>query len=41
MMDAERAEKVVDSFRHAWEGYRKYAWGSDELNAVTNRGRDK
>ena len=26
-----RQEAVVDAFRHAWKGYRSYAWGHDHL----------
>ena len=31
----ERQKKVVDAFKHAWEGYRKYAWGHDELRPIS------
>ena len=31
----ERQKKVVEAFKHAWEGYRKYAWGHDELRPVS------
>ncbi|KAF8314087.1 seven-hairpin glycosidase [Clavulina sp. PMI_390] len=34
---ASRAELVKDSFRYAWDGYEKYAFGSDELLPVSNR----
>ncbi|KAM3728980.1 Endoplasmic reticulum mannosyl-oligosaccharide 1,2-alpha-mannosidase [Dirofilaria immitis] len=26
---------VVNAFKHAWEGYKKYAWGHDHLKPVT------
>lgn len=26
---------MVDAFRHAWAGYRKFAWGHDELKPVS------
>lgn len=26
---------MVDAFRHAWLGYRKFAWGHDELRPVS------
>jgi len=26
---------VIDAFRHAWAGYRKFAWGHDELKPVS------
>jgi len=29
--DAKMAEKVRQEFLHTWEGYKKYAWGHDEL----------
>ena len=31
----ERQKKVVEAFKYAWEGYRKYAWGHDELRPVS------
>ncbi|XP_076836167.1 endoplasmic reticulum mannosyl-oligosaccharide 1,2-alpha-mannosidase [Brachyhypopomus gauderio] len=31
----ERAEAVREAFRHAWRGYRTYAWGHDELKPVS------
>uniref|UniRef100_G3TTP5 alpha-1,2-Mannosidase n=1 Tax=Loxodonta africana TaxID=9785 RepID=G3TTP5_LOXAF len=30
-----RQKAVVDSFRHAWKGYRKYVWGHDELRPLS------
>ncbi|XP_039714907.1 endoplasmic reticulum mannosyl-oligosaccharide 1,2-alpha-mannosidase isoform X1 [Pteropus medius] len=30
-----RQKAVVDAFRHAWLGYRKFAWGHDELKPVS------
>lgn len=30
-----RQEAVVDAFRHAWRGYKDYAWGRDELTPVS------
>ena len=31
----QRQKKVVEAFRHAWEGYKKYAWGHDELRPIS------
>jgi len=31
---------VVDSFRHAWKAYKKYAWGKDELKPVSHGSND-
>ncbi|XP_006109433.3 endoplasmic reticulum mannosyl-oligosaccharide 1,2-alpha-mannosidase, partial [Myotis lucifugus] len=31
----ERQQAVIDAFRHAWAGYRKFAWGHDELKPVS------
>ncbi|XP_070286342.1 endoplasmic reticulum mannosyl-oligosaccharide 1,2-alpha-mannosidase isoform X1 [Myotis yumanensis] len=31
----ERQQAVIDAFRHAWAGYRKFAWGHDELRPVS------
>jgi mannosidase alpha-like ER degradation enhancer 2 len=33
--DAEMAEKVRQEFRHAWAGYKQYAWGHDELRPLS------
>ena len=30
-----RRQAVVNAFRHAWSGYRKYAWGKDEFKPVS------
>jgi hypothetical protein len=39
-MKKEMAGKVVDACRHAWEGYKKYAWGFDDLRPLTKNGRN-
>jgi mannosidase alpha-like ER degradation enhancer 2 len=31
------AQQVRDQFLHAWNGYRQYAWGHDELRPLTNQ----
>ncbi|RPH31936.1 MAG: glycoside hydrolase family 47 protein [Bacteroidales bacterium] len=31
----EMASKVIDEFKHAWNGYKKYAWGHDALNPLS------
>lgn len=31
-----RTEAVKNAFRHAWNGYTKYAFGHDELRPLTN-----
>ncbi|XP_023687300.2 endoplasmic reticulum mannosyl-oligosaccharide 1,2-alpha-mannosidase isoform X1 [Paramormyrops kingsleyae] len=31
----DRAEAVREAFRHAWKGYRDFAWGHDELKPVS------
>ncbi|DAZ97066.1 TPA: hypothetical protein N0F65_001250 [Lagenidium giganteum] len=31
-------QMVVDMTRHAWKGYRNYAWGEDSLDAIKLRG---
>src|SRR5215470_4727249 len=33
--DAEMAERVRQEFRHAWTGYRQYAWGHDALKPLS------
>ena len=32
---AEMAERVRAEFLHAWNGYRQYAWGHDELRPLS------
>ncbi|KAK6349852.1 hypothetical protein TWF696_006115 [Orbilia brochopaga] len=36
----ERQAMVKDAFKHAWDGYRKYAWGHDEVMPVSGRSKD-
>ncbi|XP_041718241.2 endoplasmic reticulum mannosyl-oligosaccharide 1,2-alpha-mannosidase-like isoform X2 [Coregonus clupeaformis] len=31
----DRLEAVRDAFRHAWKGYKEFAWGKDELRPVS------
>ena len=38
--DAEMANRVRQEFLHAWEGYKKYAWGHDELRPLSKGYRD-
>ena len=26
---------VIDAFKHAWTGYKKYAWGHDEYHPIS------
>lgn len=33
----DRQRAIVKSFQHAWSGYKKYAWGHDELRPVSQR----
>jgi len=32
----ERQKEVVEEFLHAWNNYKKYAWGRDELKPVSH-----
>jgi ER degradation enhancer, mannosidase alpha-like 2 len=34
---AEMAERVKAEFLHAWDGYRQYAWGHDELRPLSKQ----
>lgn len=34
---AEMANRVRQEFLHAWNGYRQYAWGHDELRPLSNK----
>ena len=34
--EARRAAAVVEGFRHAWAGYKEYAFPNDELHPVSN-----
>ncbi|KAF7715495.1 Mannosyl-oligosaccharide 1,2-alpha-mannosidase [Penicillium ucsense] len=36
----QRRDKVRDAFLVSWQGYEKDAWGSDEYNPVSGRGRN-
>jgi ER degradation enhancer, mannosidase alpha-like 2 len=38
--DAEMAERVRQEFRHAWEGYKQYAWGHDALKPLSKTAHD-
>ncbi|KAJ8261079.1 hypothetical protein COCON_G00168020 [Conger conger] len=31
----ERSQAVLEAFRHAWKGYKEFAWGHDELKPVS------
>jgi mannosidase alpha-like ER degradation enhancer 2 len=33
-------ERVVEEFLHAWNGYKKYAWGHDALKPLSRSGHD-
>lgn len=33
----DRAQQIKDAFVHAYNGYRQYAWGADELLPLTNK----
>ncbi|KAK6357316.1 hypothetical protein TWF718_001630 [Orbilia javanica] len=35
-----RQGAVKDAFKHAWEGYRKFAWGHDEVTPVSGSFKD-
>jgi mannosidase alpha-like ER degradation enhancer 2 len=37
---AQMADRVRDDFLHAWNGYRQYAWGHDELKPLSKSYRD-
>ncbi|KAJ1043178.1 hypothetical protein NDA10_000906 [Ustilago hordei] len=37
---AHRQKMVRNAFIHAWEGYKKYAWGHDELRPVSKSAQD-
>ena len=34
------AARVKEEFRHAWEGYKRHAWGRDELRPLSRDGKD-
>src|SRR5215470_13650493 len=38
--DRAMAARVRQEFLHAWNGYRKYAWGHDELKPLSKTSRD-
>eukprot|EP00756_Hemistasia_phaeocysticola_P005263 Hpha_TRINITY_DN13247_c1_g1::TRINITY_DN13247_c1_g1_i1::g.154806::m.154806/K01230/MAN1; mannosyl-oligosaccharide alpha-1,2-mannosidase len=35
-----RREEIRKAFKHSWDGYRKYAWGQDELMPLSRRGKN-
>ncbi len=37
---AQMAERVRHDFQHAWKGYRRYAWGHDELKPLSKNYHD-
>jgi mannosidase alpha-like ER degradation enhancer 2 len=37
---AEMAQRVREEFRHAWDGYKKYAWGHDALKPLSRKPHD-
>lgn len=39
-LKTEYAQKVKKEFQHAWQGYKKYAWGHDALKPLTKTHRD-
>jgi mannosidase alpha-like ER degradation enhancer 2 len=39
-MRSEMCEKVKEAAKHAWQGYKKYAWGSDDLRPLSKNGRN-
>ncbi|MFI9201052.1 glycoside hydrolase family 47 protein [Streptomyces sp. NPDC053048] len=38
--DPEKAREIRAEFLHAWEGYKRYAWGHDEVLPVSGRHRE-
>ncbi len=38
--DAAMAEHVKDQYLHAWNSYKQYAWGHDELNPLSKKPHD-
>ena len=39
-MKAGLRKQVVDAARHAWSGYRKYAWAMDDLEPLAKKGKN-
>ncbi|KAI4867755.1 glycoside hydrolase family 47 protein [Hypoxylon rubiginosum] len=35
-----RLAAIEDSFKHSWNGYKKYAWGHDEIKPITGKHKD-
>src|SRR5215831_6402517 len=38
--NADMSDRVRQEFLHAWDGYKKYSWGHDELKPLTKSYRD-
>lgn len=39
-MKKEMAAKVVEACKHAWSGYKQFAWGKDDLQPLTKTGKN-
>lgn len=39
-LKSEMCKKVKDAARHAWSGYKQYAWGMDDLRPLTKNSRN-
>lgn len=37
--NTQRAQHVVNAMQHSWDSYVKFAWGQDELQPVSKRGK--
>ena len=35
-----RKENIKDGMKHAWKGYKTYAWGMDEVKPISKQGSD-
>jgi hypothetical protein len=36
----EMMQKIVDATKYAWQGYKQYAWGFDDLQPLTKKGKN-
>jgi hypothetical protein len=39
-VDRIRREAIKEAFLHSWQAYKRYAWGSDELNPISKTRND-
>ena len=39
IVDEQKRREIVDMFKKSWNGYKKHAWGYDEIFPISKKGR--